>query len=108
MIVRDQRRPQPDYEPDSGHKHTGHDQPPSARVENSRIYVVRALTLLKSIQVPRVNTSADRCNGHLSGQCAINTLQFQWRVTTGFYPRAHEELNTEQRKKPIQNSLHRR
>ena len=108
MIVRDQRRPQQHYKQDSGHQHTGHDQPPSARVENSRIYVVRALTLLKSIQVPRVNNSADRRNGHLSGQCAINTLQFQWRVTTGFYQRANEELNREQRKEPIKNQLRRR
>src|SRR5262249_9365223 len=68
----------------------------------------RVLTPVKSIQVPRVNNSADRCNGHLSRQCAINTLQFQWRVTTGFHQRADEELDCEEGKEPIKNQLGRR
>jgi hypothetical protein len=67
------------------------------------ICVARVLTSIKSIQVPRVNNSADRCDGHLSGQRAINTLQFQWRVTTGFHQRADEELNGEEGKEPIEN-----
>ena len=105
MIVRDQRRPQQDYEQDSGHQHTGHDQPQSAGVDNSVIHVVGALTPLKSIQVPRVNNSADRCDGHLSRQCAINTPQFQWCITTGLYERADEKLNGEERKESIKNQL---
>ncbi len=63
---------------------------------------------MESIQIPRVNNSADCYHGHLSGQCAINTLQFQWRVTTGFHQRADEELDRERRKKPIKNQLRRR
>src|SRR5262245_35204017 len=108
MIVCVQRRPQQNYQQHSGRQYTWHDQPPPARVDNSLIRVVRVLTPVKSIQVPRVNNSADRCNGHLSRQCAINTLQFQWRVTTGFYQRADEELDREERKEPIKDQLSRR
>jgi hypothetical protein len=65
--------------------------------------VGRPLTPIESIQVPRVNNSTNRCYGHLSGQCAINTLQFQWRVTTCFNQRADEEFDREEGKQSIKN-----
>src|SRR5215813_4406448 len=108
MIVCDKRRPQQNYQQRSGRQYTRHDQPPPARVDNSLIRVAKALTPVKSIQVPRVNYSPNRCNGQLSRQCAIDTLQFQWRVTTGFDQRTDEKLNREEGKEPIKNQLGRR